>query len=203
MFKREERAAFGVLVDELGLVRALKVGGRLQRKRFAGEPFGDLPPPEDEDERLSREQIGPAIVLYRQLQRDLSQDRAYEITERVVIEGSIHFLARTIGRLPREELVLMEDDEREEFVRERGREFFNATIEWDRISETAVEFTVTHCEFPDLCEAAGVPELAPVFCEGDGEFFGGVESDVELERPHTIAQGGPNCPFRISLRDPD
>jgi predicted ArsR family transcriptional regulator len=97
----------------------------------------------------------------------------------------------------------MEDDDREEFVRERGRKFFNATIEWDRISETAVEFTVTHCEFPGLCEAAGVPELAPVFCKGDGAFFGGVESDVELERPHTIAQGADDCPFRISLRDPD
>jgi len=201
MLEREKRAAFGVLVDELGLFRALKIGGRLQRQRFAGEPFDDLPPPEDEDERLSREQIAPAIVLYRQLRRDVSQNRAYEITERVVVEASVHFLARTIGRLPREKLIEMGEDEREEFVRARGSDFFNATIEWDRISRDAVEFTVTHCAFPELCEEAGVPELAPVFCEGDREFFGGVESDVELERPHTIAQGGPDCPFRISLRE--
>lgn len=203
MFKPEQRAAFGVLVDEFGLLQALKVGGRVQRQRFAGAPFDELPPPEDDDERLSREQIAPAIVLYRQLRRDVSEERAYAITERVVVEGAVHFLGRQIGRLPRDELVAMGDAERDNFVRERGENFFNATIEWDRVSRDAVEFTVTHCAFPGLCEDAGVPELAPVFCEGDRKFFGGVESDVQLERPHTIAQGGPDCPFRISLRESD
>ena len=203
MFEPEQRAAFGILIDELGLFTALRVGGRTQRHQLSGEPFDHLPAPDSEDERLSREQIGPAIVLYRQLLEEVSQERAYAITERVVVEGAVIFLEETIGRLPRERLLAMGDDQRETFVRAKGAKFFNATIEWDYIERDEVQFTVTHCKFPDLCEEAGVPELAPVFCEGDGEFFGGVESDVELERPHTIARGGEDCPFRIYLTESD
>lgn len=203
MFRREERAAFGILLDELGLIDALRIAGRTQRDQLAGEPFGDLPPPEGRDERLSREQIGPAIILYRHLKREFSEERALRVTERVVVEGAVIFLQRTIGRLRREELADLDHAERERFVREKGSRFFNATIEWNIIDEGEVKFTVTHCKFPGLCEEVGVPELAPVFCKGDGEFFGGVESDVELDRPHTIAEGGPNCPFHIYMAEPD
>ncbi len=48
-----------------------------------------------------------------------------------------------------------------------------------------------------LCAAAGVPELAPVFCAGDAHFFGTVEPDVLLERPQMIAEGAETCRFRL------
>ena len=201
MFKREDQKAFKILIDELGLVSAIRIGARVQRKVFTGEPFEELPEPDSEDERLSRQQIGPAIVLYRELKEKLTEERAYEVTERVVVEASVVFLSKTVGRLRRRELLSMGDAEREAFVREKGEKFFNANLSWDRIDADAVEFTVLHCKFPPLCEAVGEPELAPVFCKGDAEFFGGVEEDVDLERPHTIAEGGPNCPFHIYLRD--
>jgi hypothetical protein len=203
MFSREDSAAFKILIEELGLVDALRVGGRTQRRVFAGEPFDQLDPPETEGERQSREQIGPAIVLYKELLRDRDRQRALEVAERVIIEASIIFLGKTIGRLRRSELLDLGDRQREEFVRRKGDKFFNATLEWEQIEVDTVEFTVTHCEFPPLCEKTGVPELAPLFCKGDAQFFGDVEEDVDLDRPHTIAEGAETCPFRITLRDPE
>jgi hypothetical protein len=202
MFSREDSAAFKILIEELGLVDALRIGGRTQRRVFAGEPFDDFDPPETENERESRDQIGPAIVLYRELRREVDRERALEVAERVIVEASIIFLGKTIGRLRRRELLDLEDREREQFVRRKGDKFFNATLEWEQIEVDTVEFTVTHCEFPPLCEATGVPELAPLFCEGDAQFFGDVEEDVDLDRPHTIAEGAETCPFRITLREP-
>ncbi|MFB6371555.1 MAG: L-2-amino-thiazoline-4-carboxylic acid hydrolase [Bradymonadaceae bacterium] len=203
MIKREDIVGFRILVDELGLVDALRIGGRMQRQIFAGEPFSDLPAPESDQERESRDQIAPAIVLYRQLRDELGEERALEVAERVIREATVVFLSKTVGRLRRDELLAMDDDEREAFVREKGQHFANADLTWDQIGAESVEFTVTHCRFPPLCEAAGVPELAPLFCKGDADFFGGVEEDVDLERPHTIAEGAENCPFHIYMRDDD
>jgi len=200
MIKREDIVGFRILVDELGLVDALRIGGRTQRRLLGGEPFDHLDAPHNDDERQSREQIGPAIVLYRQLRREYGEDRALAVIERVIIEASVVFLSKTVGRLRRDDLLAMGDDEREAFVRQKGRHFANATLTWDHIGAESVEFTVTHCRFPPLCEKAGVPELAPLFCRGDAEFFGGVEQDVDLERPHTIAEGAETCPFHIYSR---
>ena len=62
-------------------------------------------------------------------------------------------------------------------------------------------FTVTSCTFPALCASAGMPEIATLFCEVDAHYFGGVDRDLALERPHTLAGGGPNCPFSFSWRE--
>jgi hypothetical protein len=193
----EEITAGRILADEVGALEAMRIGVRLRTAEMRGEPFVELPEPVDEDERLSRAQIGPAILLYRELRERHGPREAYRITERSVVEATLVFLGRTIGTLDRGEIEAMDDEEQQSYVREIGRKFFNATLDWGEISGERVEFTVTHCHFPDLCEACGVPELAPVFCAGDAEFFGGVEPGVELERPTTIARGGEHCAFTI------
>ena len=203
MLNREDVVGFRILVDELGLIDALRIGGRTQRRVFAGDPFDDLPAPDSPDERESREQIGPAIVLYQELLDARPRDRALEIVERVIVEATVVYLSKTVGRLRRDELLPMGDDERQAFVRHKADQFANADLSWDHIGADSVEFTVTHCRFPPLCDAAGVPELAPLFCKGDADFFGGVEDEVDLDRPHTIAEGAETCPFHIYFRDGD
>lgn len=198
---RAELAAVPVLLREVGLVESVKLGWKLEAAKRRGEPFADLPKPDSEDERLSREQIGPAIVLYRLLREGRSQQEALRIARAVVIESALVFLRQSIGTLRRTEIEALDDEGRRQFVRQRGAKFFNATVEWDEISANRVDFTVTHCRFPPLCEAVGVPELAPVFCAGDGKFFGTVEPNTELVRPTTIAQGGATCPFSIRWKD--
>lgn len=199
MFRAEERTAVRILFRELGFVEGLRLAGRVQTRVLAGEPFDELPSPESEDERKSREQIAPAIVLYDELLADYQQPRAYDLVEEIAVEGAVHFLSRTIGRLRKRDLLGMTDRERRDFVETKGEQFFNAKLRWETIEEDEVEFTVLECRFPGLCESVGYPELAPVFCKGDAKFFGGVEEDVDLDRPHTIAEGADTCPFHIYL----
>ena len=116
----------------------------------------------------------------------------------VVVEAACRFLGESLGSLRRDVLRRIPADSRREWVAERGAGFFNATIRWDAVREDRVDFTVTACRFPKLCAEAGVPELAPVFCAGDAKFFGTVEPDVVMTRPHTIAGGASTCAFSLS-----
>ena len=146
---------------------------------------------------MSRAQIGPAILLYRELLRIREPDAARALTEEVVVAGAVAFLREQIGSLRRADLEGMDPEAQKEFARSRGERFFNATVTWDTVGSDEVRFTVTACRFPPLCAAAGVPELAPVFCAGDAHFFGTVEPDVLLERPQMIAEGAETCRFRL------
>jgi hypothetical protein len=201
MLPKEERVAARILIGELGLFNGLRAAMRVKKRESSGEPFEDLDPPQDEDERLSREQIGPAIVLYRVLQDFVDEDRAFEITKAVVIDAAVVFLQKQIGAIERATLASLDDEQREAWVRDKGSKFFNATVRWDEISGERVKFTVQSCTFPRLCAEAGEPQLAPLFCLGDAKFFGTVEENVELERPHTIAEGAHTCPFHIYWKD--
>jgi hypothetical protein len=194
-----ERYATPVLLRELGIWRTLQVGPAVRAAVARGEPFGELPAPVDERERLSREQIAGAIVLYRLLLPLVPQTQALTITEHVVVAAGAHFLRETLGTISQSEIAKMNEDERTEFARSRGARFFNATMQWDEISEDRVRFTITHCHFPILCAQAGVPELSPVFCAVDAHFFGTVEPGVMLERPDTIARGAPSCGFSLAF----
>ncbi len=192
-----ERIAAPILLKELGVLGALRVGRRIRRRMKRGEPFAEMPPPQGDDERLSREQIGPAVLLYQELQRVTSQAESMRITEEVVVEAGILFLRDTLGPLRRADLEQLDEAGREQFAKERGARFFNATMRWDEIGDDRVRFTVTACRFPRLCADCGVPELAPVFCRADARYFGTVEPDVTLTRPHTIAEGATECPFAL------
>lgn len=197
-----ERLATPILLRELGVFKSLKVGRAIRRRQKKGDPFSHLEPPSTDEDRLSREQIGPAILLYQELLKVVDGDSAWRVTEEIVVEAACVFLRQSIGELRRDELATLDATGRERFVQERGRKFFNATVTWEEISGERVHFTVTHCKFPPLCVAAGVPELAPIFCKGDARYFGTIEPDVELKRPHTIAEGASTCAFRLGWNRP-
>ncbi len=198
----ESKAAIRVLQKEFGLFRALQLGLRIRKREKRGEPFSSIPAAANEREKLSRNQIGPAINLYRELSIDHSRDEAIRITRDVVIQSTLVFLRRTIGPIRRETLGKMNPEEREGWVRKTGDQFFNAEMEWKQIDGERVDFDVTACHFPVLCQAAGVPELAPVFCQGDAVFFGQVEPDVAFQRDKTIAEGASRCEFRMGWVKP-
>lgn len=193
----EERVGAPILLRELGLWRAMQIGRTVRRGLRAGAPFAHLPPAESKGERDSRDQIGRAILLYRALSELVGRQRAFAITEQVVIEAACVFLAEQLGPLDRSTIEAVPEHARQAWVEERGKRFPNATVRWDHIGPDAVEFTVTDCRFPRLCAAADAPELAPIFCAGDSKFFGTVEPDVRLDRPQTIATGAPTCLFAI------
>jgi hypothetical protein len=165
-------------------------------QRGQGEPFGHLPPPDCDEELKSRDQIGPAILLYRALQKlGKTKPEALQITQAIVVEDGIRFLRRNLGTISPAKMAQLAPSERQQFVESRGKRFFNATIRWDRIEADEVQFTVTACRFPRLCEETGVPELATAFCMVDAAYFGNVEPGVTLDRSETIAEGASTCPF--------
>jgi hypothetical protein len=190
-----------ILFRELGFWKAVITLFRLVKAESKGEPFGHLDPADSEEERLSRKQIGPGIILYKELRKVVSQERAIDIAEQAIIAGAIAFLKRSIGPLRKDKLESLNDTQRRAFVEEKGKRFFNATITWDTIEPTKVAFTVTSCRFPRLCKDAGVPELAPSFCRGDATFFGNVEPNVQLDRPQMISTGAPTCQFALQWID--
>lgn len=194
-----ERIAAPVLVRELGVMKAIAIGRALRAAQKRGEPFAELGAPADEKERMSREQIAGAVLLYRELLKRVDRARALEVTEKVVITAGVEFLRQVLGPLKREQIEPLGPEERERFARERGERFFNADMRWDEVSPEQVRFTVTHCRFPGLCKAAGAPELAGMFCRVDSAFFGDPANGATLHRTRTIAGGDRECPFTIAL----
>jgi hypothetical protein len=191
-FNADDLASLPVLLREVGLLDALRVGARVKAAVNRGEPYLGWPDPADAKERDSRAQIGAAILLYRELTASRGADEALRITREVVIEAACAQLRRQIGPLRRQEL--------ERLAPERGDKFVNADMVWGDINATGLSFTVTRCRFPAICATAGVPELSPVFCAGDAKFFGTIEPEVELLRGPTIAEGAGSCGFEIRFR---
>lgn len=189
-----------VMVARLGVLETLRVAVAVARALRRGEPFAHLPPAHDARERDSRAQAAPALVLYRVL-RARGHDDAKAIVGEVVEAAAVVFLRRTLGPIRRADLAAMSEAERERWVRERAARFPNAEPRFESVGPEGVRFRVSACRFVSLSRAAGAPELASVFCRGDAKFFGTVERDVVLERPHTLAEGGPDCPFAIRFRD--
>jgi len=180
----------------------LRIGAHLSFEQARGAPFKSLPSPQSKREKLSRTQIAPAILLYKALRKYYSQEVSLKICREIIVEGTLLFLSKAIGPIEQETIKRMNENERAGWVTNIANQFFNASIQWHDISEDSISFTVTSCRFPELCSEVGVPELAPLFCEGDQHFFNQPEHFVQLQRPHTIAEGARNCPFTLSNKTP-
>jgi predicted ArsR family transcriptional regulator len=92
-------------------------------------------------------------------------------------------------------------DERQRWVESRAQRFPNARPDFEEVSAQRVRFRIHRCRFVQLAQAIGEPRLATVFCRADERYFGGVAPGVELVRPHTLAQGGPDCPFELRFAE--
>jgi hypothetical protein len=199
----DELAGAPPLLAAIGVVETLRVTLEMRRAAARGEPFAHIGPPSSERERLSREQIAGAVLLYRALTTRIGAPAAHELTGRVVVAAGARFLRRTLGPVRRAEIEALDDAGREQYAHTRGERFFNASIEWREVSASAVAFDVSACLFPTLCAAAGAPELATHFCAVDAAYFGNVEPGVVLDRPTTIAGGAERCVFRLRFAESD
>ncbi len=192
---RMQLAALKALAGELGWARAVKLGLAGER---APDPFAGFPPPETDADRASRDQIRPALRLYGVLRAQLGDDEALRIAEAAVVPATLAWLDGVIGRL---DLIPYRDaDEagRRRWAEQLMAPFPNADSQVVEAADTQLVVGITRCRFVELCAAAGVPELAPVFCAGDLVYFS--QGDIELERPSTLADGGEQCEFRFTVR---
>lgn len=191
----------GALFSAAGAVSAVTVLLASLPTLLGKDPFLQLGPAADERERASRKQIAPAVAMYAALRTRLGKDRALEIMRRVIDAGTLAFLAHTVGEPPIAAYLKGNTDERRRLVEGLMAPFFNAVSEIREIGEKGFTVEVTACHFPGLCQAAGVAELAPLFCAGDLEYFNRPGSPVKLERDGTLAEGRACCPFSFSAVD--
>jgi len=174
----------------------MRAGLTMDRAVRRGEPFGSLPPSANQKEEMSRSQIAPAIVLYKHLKEATDVD-ALAVVRDVVLKSTVPWMRFAIGVIDRDGYQQGSPEKRREMLEERTTRFFNMTIDEMETEKEHASFRVTSCFFPGLCAAAGVPEMAPLFCEVDAYFFGGVQRDLILERSTTLAEGGDHCPFHF------
>ncbi len=196
-----EWASFGALRRRLGWWRAIRLGLALRKRVEGGEPFQDLPPAEGQKDIESREQIAPAVVLYRLLCEELERPEAMRLVGEVVEAGAHVFLRETIGSISRELFEGLDADARRALLDERIGRFPNTIYQIQDAGSSSVRFTVSACRFVRLCSLVGVPELTPVFCAVDASYFSEVEPSVELIRPSTIAGGDDCCDFTLQFVD--
>jgi len=65
-------------------------------------------------------------------------------------------------------------------------------------NKTALNFDVTRCRYAELYRSLGIEELGSILsCDRDATFIEGFNSEIALERKHTILQGSPACDFRF------
>lgn len=193
------RAALRILRHRLGFFRTLPILARVAIAQLRGAPWKRLPPAADEKERLSRREIGGAVLLHQALSRHLSADAARGILSEIIVEGAMVSFDYLLDPLTPATLRARPEEERRRLVLQNLARFPNADARLDEAAPDRLAFTVTHCRFPVLLAAVGHPELAPLFCAGDKRYFE-ERLGVDFNRPHTIADGAANCPFLLTAR---
>lgn len=190
------KAALKVMLKDHGLMGGLRLAFLVGWNKAKGHPFSYLPPPEDSREKGSRDQLGPAVLLYRILSKSYPMREALGYTRRIVEASGRAFLSELLSGLDIPSL--LKHPERENLLRAYLEPLPNAIFQLE-FHEQELHFTVLRCRFVSLCHQLGHPELAPLFCAVDDAFFSLDLPDVHLTRPFTLATGGDHCPFILSI----
>lgn len=166
----------------------------VQIERLRGRPFHDLPPPSNIRDRLSREQVGPLVLVVRAVRKRRGADAALRVGRAVARAGAMGFLDRMVPEHDRATLRLRPEALANELL---GR-FFNAEGTVRRQGDEAA-IDVTACHFVELLSRIGEAKLAPLMCEADLSFFDGKRRLIRLVRTQTLAEGAPRCDFVFRL----
>ena len=87
------KAALKVLYQRLGLWGALRVTGGVVWGKLTGAPFAGWPKAKQRRERESRQQLGPAVLVYRALLKHYPQSHSFAVTSDVVAASGRAFLS--------------------------------------------------------------------------------------------------------------
>jgi hypothetical protein len=77
------------------------------------------------------------------------------------------------------------------------------TIEVRHPDDTAYDYDVTRCQYAEMYQALGIPELGTILsCGRDFALGDGFNPGLKLTRTQTIMEGAPRCDFRYRLEPP-
>jgi hypothetical protein len=196
--------ALHVLRAQLGWTRAIHALTRFMLRSLGRDPLRDLSThgwPASQ-ETLVRHQLRPVILLDDVLRLDLAlpQERVMEILAQVIRMSGARFIEHNVPDIPRSSWRAADPAQRHSFVTRLTTRLFNAQIEDITTAPTTLAFRITACRFVQLTHALGRPQLAPLFCAADSQFFES-PSSPRLDRPSTIAAGDACCHFIFSYRE--
>jgi hypothetical protein len=197
-FLSVERAVISKLNSHIGGRNTLRVLLRVVWGQLSYHPFKGLEKPAGAGEKLARAHVRDALILYRAL---LSANlfNARSVFEAVMTKGAEAFLQGAIGTIDRQRYQLSTQSERLSWIQGLIDLFPNATASVVEAADTRVAFTVTRCRYVELAVKAGHAEIATTFCAGDAAFFQGQPAGIAFNRTSSIAMGGLNCPFELTL----
>lgn len=188
------------LVKTIGIGDTIMVFAGVARDAARGEPWKKLGPPEDRNDALSRRQLGTAVLLERNLRAVTSVERARAIVSGIVHPASIVFLKNNVPVIRKKELLAMPPNEQKRYLRGIAEKFFNAGADLTLEGDTRLLFTVRRCRFVELLESIGEPGMAPMFCEGDRDFFENHQPEIIFERPEKLSDRGRICDFQFQWK---
>ncbi|HAN30028.1 MAG TPA: hypothetical protein DCQ06_00385 [Myxococcales bacterium] len=191
----DQLSALRLIIDQVGVIDG--IGSALQSAGSIEALFTSLGPPNTAEERASREQAGPAILLYRALIDRVGQERALTVVEQVIANGALRFLGRQLQDLDPTQYRAWTDEQRLQRAQGWLERFFTAEAQLTNLDDQRVEFEVSGCALNRLSIASGHPELAPLFCRADAAFFR--TRGVQLNVPERLATGDKRCHFILEL----
>jgi hypothetical protein len=194
------KIVLSILAKNIGVKACAGVLFDMARRAVLGEPWKGQARPQDTKERFSREQSGPAVLLYRALLSKVSNDRAIEITGEIIMEASILFLRAQIPVMQPNLLSTMSEKEREKYILNIADQFYNADLGRVEFTEDSFSYEIVRCRFPELMKTVGHPELAPLFCAGDAVFFDREQPHIDFSRTHTLSADAKPCDFSFQIR---
>lgn len=203
--RRGQPAAVAAIFRSLGPVRGARLLVHFGWRQATTTPLAGLPPadPHDDEEWLARRQFAPVILLDDALVHDLglSREAATAVLREVVGATGAAFLDALFPSLDPTQWPGAPLAAREALVRRTFRRFGNIAAATVRLADDEVGFDVHACRFHGYCRQLGRPHLAPLFCHADAVYFERPGAPYALDRPSTLATGGPVCAFRIRFRD--
>lgn len=197
---RIKLSAARVLLRKVGIRQLLKVAPKLSKRAKCGEPWQGIPSAVDIKDSESRELIGEAILLYRELLLLYPQHKAMDIVREVVIESAVTQLKYLVPTITKEKINRLSPEERLEEFNTIIAQFPNADYIINTSEDNEYEYAITRCRLVELVVAAGHPELSDVFCQGDGVFFIRHQPDILFSRNSMIGCGDKVCLFNFKLK---
>lgn len=199
-------AALRLLIKELGLFRALKVGLLLKWRTLTRNPFAPmnkLKKPST-NETLSERQMAP-LILGADILREmgLSPLEIRTLLEKLSRTVATAFLKFNIPIIRRVDFSSTSHADKVAILTGLTGKFFNAEAELSVDTDDNFSFTVNRCHFARYAEELGLGELATLFCEADESFFVDYQPDVAFARTHTLTGDGLPCDFRFRWKEPN
>ena len=195
------RTAVWLLICRHGLREGVTIALLVFLRQLFANPFARLrEKPKTLQEKCSRRQLAPALILYDVLiERGFSKNDARNQVRLLVKAVAMAFLKFSVPLVPEQSRMPADEKERLRLFKNTCARFFNADGDV-QLTGSRLSFFVDHCWFADYCRRLGYQQLAGIFCSADASYFESQQPNVVFARSKTLANGDEHCDFVFHIR---